>query len=136
MPEEKENAAAAETDWQRRYEEEREAFGRYRAEAEAREAEGRRKERFRRICSAAGIPDERQAAILRLSDLAAGDGAEDADLAAALREAFGGEARTKGAPVPLPPRGGRAVTREEILSIRDAGERQAAIARNHELFGF
>lgn len=41
---------------------------------------------------------------------------------------------------PVPPAGGstggKAVTRESIMSIKDPAERQAAIAENHELFGY
>ena len=144
MTEERETtkpAAAAEneteTDWRRRFLEERDAFGRYRAAAEAREAGMKRQERLRRICAEAGLSPGRQAAILRLSGLTGEDGdPEEAETISALREAFSGEARTRGADVPTPPRGERTVTRSEILAIRDARARQAAIAENHELFGF
>ena len=44
---------------------------------------------------------------------------------------------THGAPTSHPPRGsGGGKTKEDILKIRDAGERQSAMAENHELFGF
>lgn len=44
---------------------------------------------------------------------------------------------TQGANVSNPPGGepGK-MTKEEIMKIKDAGERQKAIAENHELFGF
>lgn len=44
---------------------------------------------------------------------------------------------TQGANVSNPPGGepGK-MTKEEIMEIKDAGERQKAIAENHELFGF
>lgn len=46
---------------------------------------------------------------------------------------------TRGASTITPPTntgGGAKMTKADILKIKDAGERQAAIAENHELFGF
>lgn len=46
---------------------------------------------------------------------------------------------TRGAHTSAPPSntgGGEKMTKADILKIKDAGERQAAIAQNHELFGF
>ena len=45
--------------------------------------------------------------------------------------------KTHGANVSNPPGGepGK-MTKKEIMEIKDAGERQKAIAENHELFGF
>ena len=46
---------------------------------------------------------------------------------------------TRGAHTSAPPSntgGGEKMTKADILKIKDAGERQAAIAENHELFGF
>lgn len=45
--------------------------------------------------------------------------------------------KTHGANVSNPPGGepGK-MTKEEIMEIKDAGERQKAIAENHELFGY
>ena len=43
----------------------------------------------------------------------------------------------KGADVAKPPQTGKATkTKDEIMAIEDDNERQAAIAENHELFGF
>ena len=44
----------------------------------------------------------------------------------------------KGADTTTPPAntGGGKMTKEEIFKIKDASERQKAIADNHELFGF
>ncbi len=128
---------APETDWQRRFEEERRAFSLFRKEAEERKKEARRKERIQRIFTEAGLPQARRTAILRLMALPEEeDPGEEAELVSALRESREEEARGRRAEVPRPPRGERTVTREEILAIRDARERQTAIARNHELFGF
>lgn len=46
--------------------------------------------------------------------------------------------QTKGAEVQNPPHnnGGATMTKDEIMQIKDAGERQQAIAENHQLFGF
>lgn len=140
MTEEMEAAArerAPEADWRQRYEEERLAFARYREEAEARESEGRRRERIQRIFSGAGLSPRRQAAILRLAQLPAEENPrEEEELILALKDGAAEEAETRHAEVPRPPRGERTVTRGEILAIPDAAKRQAAIAKHHELFGF
>ena len=45
--------------------------------------------------------------------------------------------REQGAPVETPPAPAPAkLSKKEIMAIKDAGERQKAIAENHELFGF
>ena len=45
---------------------------------------------------------------------------------------------TRGANTSVPPTntGGGKMTKDQILAIKDIGQRQAAIAENHELFGF
>jgi plasmid maintenance system antidote protein VapI len=46
---------------------------------------------------------------------------------------------TRGASTTTPPTntgGGGKMTKEQIMAIKDIGQRQAAIAENHELFGF
>lgn len=44
---------------------------------------------------------------------------------------------TKPTPTRTPPEGGKATrTKEEIMDIKDTGERQKAMLENHELFGF
>ena len=48
-----------------------------------------------------------------------------------------GQKKTGGAGTGTPPgNGGGKMTKEEIMKIPDAGQRQRAIAENHELFGF
>ena len=48
-----------------------------------------------------------------------------------------GQTHTKGANTSTPPAGsGGAKSKEDILKIKDAGERQKAMVENHELFGF
>lgn len=45
--------------------------------------------------------------------------------------------KVRGADVKTPPTGGKVTrTKEEIMAIKDDGERQRAIAENHEMFGF
>ena len=49
------------------------------------------------------------------------------------------KASTNGAITSTPPSGSSGKTfksKDEIMAIKDAGERQKAIAQNHELFGF
>lgn len=64
------------------------------------------------------------------------------DIAKNVKEEWSNEITThstKGADVANPPAnngGSGKKTKEEILAIKDRGERQKAIAENHELFGF
>lgn len=64
------------------------------------------------------------------------------DIAKNVKEEWSNEITTKstqGASVANPPANngtGGKKTKEEILAIKDRGERQKAIAENHELFGF
>ena len=50
-----------------------------------------------------------------------------------------GTTKVTGANTPTPPAGGsgkKYASKDEIMAIKDTAERQAAIAENHELFGF
>ena len=130
-------AAPEAEDWRGRYEREREAFARYREEAERL----RLREAYRALLAEAGVPAGRREAALRLCALGEArllpDGRfQDGEaVAEAIRAAFAPDA-PKPVPVAHPPKGAPAVTRADILAIADAGERQAAIARHHALFGF
>lgn len=61
------------------------------------------------------------------------------ELIAGTYAKFVESSQRKGTTTPNPPSGaggGTKMTKEEIMKIRDASERQKAIADNHELFGF
>ena len=64
------------------------------------------------------------------------------DMIKALREEWSEHVQsqqTQGAQTATPPAGASSKTyktKDEIMAIKDAGERQLAIAQNHEMFGF
>ena len=93
-----------------------------------------------------GISDKRLDSILKVTDLSRVKIAEDGTIEGVddLKKKVADEwadfiekSATKGADVKKPPVNapGTAKTKEEIMAIKDASERQAAIAENPELFG-
>lgn len=140
-----EDTVPEDVDWEAKYREAVEALEAYRAAVQERERVERVRAAFRKLLEGQRIDPRRFDAIMRataVEDLKLdGDGRlEDAEaLAAQIRREWADfvltEAR-RGTSVPTPPAGGQRLTREEILAIADAGERQRAIAENHMLFGF
>ena len=126
-----------------RYEQERGAFEAYRRANEERWAEAEKRRLYRALLAREGVAEKRRDAVLRATDFSGvrvrdGKLEDEEALASAIREEwqdFIGQTVTRGAKVETPPQGGAAVTRAGILSLQDAGERQAAIARHRELFG-
>jgi hypothetical protein len=121
-------------------------LGIYLAEQEKAKSHATKAEAFKALLKESGVADKRIDAVLRVSDIDSlemdGDSIKDADKvkkAAAEEWAdFIETTTTKGADTPKPPanNGGSKMTKEEIFKIKDATERQQAIADNHELFGF
>lgn len=129
-----------------KYEAIKEEFEAYKAEQEKAKSHATKAEAFKALLKEIGVADKRIDAVLRVSDIdnleMDGDSIKDADKvkkAAAEEWAdFIETTTTKGAETPKPPanNGGSKMTKEEIFKIKDATERQQAIADNHELFGF
>lgn len=107
------------------------------------------KQKYKELLSESNIPEKRHAAILRVTDfkdmkLDNKDGFKDKDkLLDAIKNDWSDFVTSeveKGAKTP-DSKGGvngsaSTMTKESILKIKDATERQKAIADNHELFGF
>lgn len=104
---------------------------------------------YTKLLKDAGVSEKRIDAILKVSkdqidalELDDEDNAKNADdLNKKIVEDWSDFIVTEGqqgAKTPTPPTGssGAPTTKEEIMKITDAGERQKAIAENHELFGF
>lgn len=122
---------------------EREAFARYKARAEEAALRSQREALFRKALCEAGVAERHAQALTRASDLtrfAVRDGAfEDGDAVAEyITQEWGDfipEVSTHGVRVQTPPDLAEpGMTRAQIMGIRDATDRQRAIADNIDRF--
>lgn len=122
-------------------------FNDYKGKVENERLQAQRETLYTALLKDAGIDEKRVGSILKVTDLSSLEITEDGAIADAdnLKSQLAEEwsdfivtTETRGAGVDTPPPTGTkgAMTKEEILAIEDAGERQAAIAENHEMFGF
>lgn len=125
------------------YESEREAFATYRSEIEADRSKAQRENLYRELLRMNGIDPKRHDAILRVTDLAGLELDENGSLINAdkLSETIKSDwadfvvsTTTQGAKPDTPPATNSGRTKAEIMGIKDATERQQAIAENIELF--
>lgn len=139
---------ADDSNWEEKYNTEHKAFEDYKA-AQAKDAtRAQRTDGFKAILKDAGISDS----LVKLVVAASGDiidsieldddgNVKDADRIKSKIQTnyaeFVTAEKKSGARTQTPPaNSGRKMTKDEIFKIRDAAERQKAIAENHELFGF
>lgn len=134
--------------YKEKYEKEHKAFEDYKKAQDAEALQRRKKSAYREILKEAGVQDKRIDAVLKVSgdvinkiefdDDGKVKGADELTKAAAnewpefiaKEETHGtGTQSHEGAT-------GNGMSKSDILKIKDAGERQKAIAENHELFGF
>lgn len=133
------------TDWKAEHDKVKKELDDFKKTTEAKETAAKVKAAYRGLLKDANIDEKRFDAIIRATDLSGmkldRDGKlENADkLTDAIKadwSDFVVTAQTRGAQVKTPPAGGKATrTREEIMAIKDTGERQRAMAENPELFG-
>lgn len=136
-------------DWEQKYNDEKKAHEDYRAEISAKETKAAKVAAFRKLLADANISDKRIETVIKASESVIDGMKLDKDgnpekvdeLTENIKSEwsdFISSSSTKGATVNHPPanNGGGKKTKEEILAIKDASERQTAIAENHELFGF
>lgn len=128
------------------YDKLKEEFENYKADIQKKEVRASKEAAYREILKDAGIPEKHFAKILKYSDV---DGIElddkgkattAKDILKAVKEEWEDhieKTATKGAETENPPKntGGSGMTKEQIMQIKDAGERQQAIADNPGLFG-
>ncbi len=119
----------------------------YKAQQSAKDTHAAKEAKFRELLKAAGVLDKYADRVVRLSgedidalELDAKGEVKDAkkhtDSLKADWNDFVGTTRTEGAKVDNPPTStGSKMTKDQILNIKDASERQAAIAANPEAFG-
>lgn len=133
-------------DWKAEFEKEHSDFEAYKAEQGKRDNSRAKASAYRELLKSTGMTDSRVEAVMRVSDI---DGIEldkdgKAKNADKLLESIKAEwsefipaVKVEGMTVATPPHsmGAPKMTKDEIFAIRDAGERQRAIAANLDLFG-
>lgn len=134
-------------DYKSKYEKEKKAFEDYKKDIEGKEAAAAKEKAARAYFEKKGITGANLEIAIRgskdeISGLELdGDKIKETkaldELVTGTYKGLVGKVQTGGAGTNNPPgNGGGAKTKEEIMQIKDAGERQRAIAENHELFGF
>lgn len=134
-------------DWEKKFNDERKAFEDFKKEIAGKETAAAKEKAVRAYFEGKGIKgDNLEIAIRGAKDEIAGlelDGEKikDAksldDLVAGTYKGLVVKTQTNGAGTNTPPgNNGGKMTKEEIMAIKDAGERQKQIALNHEMFGF
>lgn len=130
------------------YEALKEEYEKYKTEVANKETRSAKETAFKEILKDAGIPEKHFAKIVKYSDVDSlelddkGKIKTASEILKSIKEEWGDHVETQskqGTNTPNPPSGaggGNKMTKEEIMKIRDASERQKAIADNHELFGF
>lgn len=121
----------------------------YKAEVAKAEAKRDKVSAYRNLLKAEGVSEKRIDSIIKVSDeviealeLDDDKNVKDSEkVAESIKKDWADfivKESTVGAKTSTPPanNGGGTMTKEDIMKIKDAGERQKAIAENHELFGF
>ena len=131
--------------WKKKYEDEHAAFEKFKTEQGEKDTKAAKERAFREIIKAAGISEKRREAVFKISNLdeleldADGKAKNGDAITKKIKEEFSDfveEVSERGANVSTPPGNvGGKMTKEQILSIRDGGERRKAMAENPQLFG-
>ena len=132
-------------DWKNKYTTEHDAFEQYKSGVEKERTESRVKNAYKALLKAQNIDDKRIDSIIKVTDFTEkkldkdGKFEHESDLVESIKNEwkdFVVTTENRGAPVSLPPANtGKAITKEEIMKIKDTNARQKAIADNPELFG-
>ena len=146
---EKQNAedkATGAEKWKTKYDALKDDFEAYKKDVSAKESKATKENAYKKLLKEAGVSEKRIDAVLRVSDVDSlemeDDGSfKDSDkILDSIKEEWSDFITTteiRGAKTATPPKNTSVKkTREEIMKIEDDGERQRAIAENHELFGF
>lgn len=142
-----EEAGSGDSDLQEKLEALEKEYSEYKESVESAKAKSQRESLYRELLKEAGVDEKRIGSILKVTNLEELELTKDGTLkdAESLKSQAAEEwsdfivtTDTRGADVETPPNTGNkgAMTKDEILAIKDKGERQEAIAENHELFGF
>lgn len=128
------------------YDDLKKEYDKYKDDVQAKETKAAKSKAYREMLKEIGISEKRLDSVIKVADLdsfelddtGAIKGVDKLKTTAKNEWADFIESKgTKGADTANPPKNtGGSMTKEDILKIEDDGERQRAIAENHELFGF
>ena len=131
--------------WKDKHDKVKKEFDDYKREQLQKETKSAKETAYRELLKSAGISEKRIDSVLKVTDLSAVELLEDGkiknadDLKKSIKEEWADfvvTTKQKGADTKDPPaNNGGAMSRDDIFKIRDASERQAAIAANLNLFG-
>ena len=131
--------------WKDKHDKIKKEFDDYKKEQMQKETKSAKESAYRELLKSAGISEKRLDSVLKVTDLSAVELLEDGkiknadDLKKSIKEEWADfvvTTKQKGADTKDPPaNNGGAMSRDDIFKIRDASERQAAIAANLNLFG-
>lgn len=132
--------------WEKKYNALKSEYDEYKNDQDAKALHNAKENAVRAILRDIGVSEKRIDKVIKLCDvdgieLDENGGVKDAETLKASLSAewsdFIVTTETKGANVANPPanNGGATMTKEQIMNIKDAGERQRAIAQNLQLFG-
>lgn len=139
-------AASKKDSYKVKYEAIKEDFEAYKAEQAKKDTRTAKETAYRALLKEAGVSEKRIESVLKVSDV---DSVELTDkgeikgadkLSASIKDEWADFIETteiQGVQTPNPPAntGGSTMTKEQIMNIKDTGERHKAIAEHHELFG-
>ena len=139
------NATTAEK-WKTKYDALKNEFEDYKNDISEKNKKASKTEAYKALLKEAGVSEKRIGSVVKVADIGAieldDEGkVKDADkILESIRDEWSDFIETeskKGAKTENPPKnnGGTAMTKEQILAIKDTSERQRAMAENHELFG-
>lgn len=133
-------------DWEDKYNAEHKAFEDYKKDIESKAELSKTKDAYKALLKSQDISEKRIDTILKLTDFSEikltkdGKIANEDKVIDKIKEDWSDLIGTKsesGASVDIPPNGGKHyASKDEIMKIRDASERQKAISENLELFGY
>ena len=133
-------------DWEDKYNAEHKAFEDYKKDIESKAELSKTKDAYKALLKSQDISEKRIDTILKLTDFSEikltkdGKIANEDKVIDKIKEDWSDLIGTKsesGASVDTPPNGGKHyASKDEIMKIRDASERQKAISENLELFGY
>ena len=132
--------------WKTKYDALKDDFDAYKKDITEKATKASKENAYKALLKEAGVSEKRLDTILKVSDVANIEIDEDGKVkdSAKLLENIKNEwadfittTETHGANTATPPtnNGGGKMTKADIMKIKDTGERQKAIAENHELFG-
>lgn len=132
--------------WEERYNKEHEAFESYKKDMDAKAEREAVKSAYRELLKAENVSEKRIDKILKLTDLDSlkltkeGKIANEEKVAESIRSEWSDfivSQSDRGTDVDNPPAaGGKSMTKEQIMAIKDTSKRQQAISENLELFGY